>query len=196
MRIEQKATIISMCVAFSLAVMKLFIGIFTGSIAILSSAIDSLLDMGVSLFNTIAVHNANKKPDTQFNYGRGKIEALAAFLEGIIISASAVYIFYESINKLIKKEAITDFGWGFGVMIISVIATTGLVLFLNSVARKTKNLVIESDALHYKTDLLSNSAILIGLAVMYFTSWNWVDAVLGIAIAFYIAYSAYEIIKK
>lgn len=89
--------------------MKFFVGIFSGSIAILSSAVDSLLDMMVSIFNTIAVHNASKDPDKTFNYGRGKIEALAAFLEGFIIFASAMYILYESILKIIHQEKIADF---------------------------------------------------------------------------------------
>lgn len=196
MRLEQKATIVAMGTAFLLAISKFFIGIFTGSIAILSSAIDSLLDMTISFFNTLAIHNAGKNPDEKFNYGRGKIEALAAFLEGIIITASAVFIFYESIRKLITQERVADFSWGIGIMIFSVIITSALVIFLNIISKKTKNLVIQSDALHYKTDLYSNIAILIGLLTMYFFDIFWIDAILGLGIACYISYSAFSIIKQ
>lgn len=196
MKIEQKATITAMSVAFLLACIKFFVGMYSGSVAILSSAIDSLLDMSVSLFNTTAVHNAEKNPDKKFNYGRGKIEALAAFLEGLIIFISAIYILSESIKKFSQNEPLADFGLGFGVMIISFIITGLLVFFLLKIAKQTKNLIIESDALHYKTDLLTNGGIIVGMIIMYFTKWNSIDAILGIAIAFYIAYNAVEIIKK
>ena len=158
MNIQKKATIISSFIAFFLAVLKLIVWFFSNSIAILSSAIDSILDMFVSLFNLFAVSSAEKNPDKVFNYWRWKIEALASFLEGIIISFSWAYIFYEAINKIIHKWRITDIWIWVFVMIFSVIVTFFLVFYLTKVWEKTKNLVIKSDALHYKTDLLSNSA--------------------------------------
>lgn len=196
MQLEKRATLTSTITAFSLACLKFGVGFFSGSIAILSSAIDSLLDMGVSLFNTIAVTNAKKDPDDMFNYGRGKIEALAAFLEGLIITLSAIYIAYESVSKLILQKEVQETNLGIIVMIISVIVTGILVMYLQKVADKTKNIVIQSDVLHYKTDLFSNIAILIGLAVIAFTKWYFIDAVLGIAIAIYIAHSAFDIVRK
>ena len=196
MKIQQKATIIATTTAFFLAILKLSVGIFSGSIAILASAIDSLLDMGISIFNFVAVKNSWKDPDDQFNYGRGKIEALAAFLEGIIIAMAGIFIAYESVSRIIYQKPVGEIGIGVVVMIISVIVTGWLVGYLESVAKKTKSIVIASDALHYKTDLLSNLAILVGLILVAWLWWNYIDAIIGIGIAIYIAFSAFDIVKK
>lgn len=196
MNIEKRATVVATVTAFFLAVIKFVVGIVSGSIAILASAIDSLLDMAISLFNIIAVHNAKKDPDDQFNYGRGKIEALAAFIEGIIITLSAVFIAYESISKLIYNKPIHETGIGLVVMIFATIVTAGLVVYLQNIAKKTKNIVVASDVLHYKTDLFSNAAILVGLLVITLTDFHAIDAIIGIGIAIYIAHSAFDIIKK
>ena len=196
MNIQQKATIIATTTAFFLAILKLSVGIFSGSIAILASAIDSLLDMGISIFNFVAVKNSWKDPDDQFNYGRGKIEALAAFLEGIVIAMAGIFIAYESVSRIIYQKPVGEIGIGVVVMIVSVIVTGWLVGYLESVAKKTKSIVIASDALHYKTDLLSNLAILVGLILVAWFGWNYIDAIIGIGIAIYIAFSAFNIVKK
>lgn len=196
MKIEQKATIIAMTTAFFLAAAKMIIGVISGSIAIISSAVDSLLDMFVSLFNTIAVHNASKNPDKNFNYGRGKIEAFAAFIEGAIILVSAIFILKESIVKFQHGEKIAEFGLGFGVMLFSFLATLLLVIFLSKIAKKTKNIVIVSDVLHYKTDLLTNGGIIVAMIIIFFTEFYQIDAIIGGIIALYIAYNSMEIIGK
>ncbi len=196
MTLQKKATIVSSSVAVTLVVIKLIVGIISGSVAVLASAIDSGLDLAVSLFNLFAVSNAEKPADERFNYGRGKIEAIAAVLEGTIITLSGFYIFYEAIQKLIHEEPVTHLDISIAVMVISLVVTGALVLFLNHVAKVTQSMVIKSDALHYKTDLLSNGAILISLAVIYFTDFFMIDAILGILIAIYIVYSAFELIQE
>jgi len=195
MRLEKKATIISSATATLLVLLKLFIGIVSGSVAVLASAIDSVLDLGVSLFNYFALHNSEKAPDDKFNYGRGKIEALAAVIEGLIISASGLYILYSAIDKLINKHQTTYLQESILIMLASLVITAALVIFLNYVAKKTGSMVIRSDALHYKTDLYSNAAILISLVLIHFTQVYMIDSILGIMIAAYIIYSAYELIR-
>lgn len=196
MRIEKKATLISSTIAFILVTMKLTVGIISGSVAILASAIDSLLDMVVSAFNYFALHNSDKEPDEKFNFGRRKLEPLAALIEGTIISFSALFILYEAINKLIERAPIDHMGTSIGVMVASLIITAGLVLFLNHISFKTGNMVIAADALHYKTDLFSNGAVLLSLLVISFTDYTFIDPILGIGIAIYMIYSAYPIIHQ
>ncbi len=196
MSILKKATIISSLTAFCLAVLKLVVWIISGSVAILSSAIDSLLDMFVSLFNLFAVSSSQKAPDKKFNYWRGKVEALASFLEWFVIAISGLYIFYESIRKIIFKEHIEFIDLWIYVMIFSVIITALLVYFLDKIAKKTKNIVIEADSLHYKTDLLSNIWILIWIFIIYFTNLYILDSLIGMVIATYIIMSSFKIIKK
>ena len=196
MSLQKTATIVSSVTAFLLLVIKFIVWIMWWSIAVLSSAIDSLLDLFVSLFNYFAVNNAEKDPDKQFNYWKGKIEALASLIEWLIITGSWIYIFYASVMKLINNEHVSYLWVTVAVMLVSVLFTGGLVYFLEYVAKKTNNIVIKSDALHYKTDLYSNAWILIWLAIIYFTWFYQVDAILWIIIAIYIIYSAWELIEK
>lgn len=196
MRIEKKATLISTIVAFLLVTFKLSVGVISGSVAVLASAIDSLLDMVVSLFNYFALHSSDKEPDENFNFGRRKLEPLAAVIEGTIISLSALFILYTAISKMVQGSAIEHLNISIWVMSASLIITAGLVLFLNFVAKKTGNMVIKADALHYKTDLLSNGAVVVSLVFISFTEYTFIDPLLGIAISIYMIYSAYPLIKE
>ncbi len=196
MRIEKKATLISSSTAALLVTIKMLVGIMSGSIAILASAIDSFLDLLVSIFNYFALHQSEKEADAQFNFGRGKLEAIAAVLAGTIISISGIFILYNAIDKLLHPKAIAYMDLSLIVMGVSIVLTTALVLFLVNIAKKTNNLVIRADALHYQTDLYTNGAILIALGVIHFTDFEIIDPLLGIAIAIYMVYSAYPIVKE
>jgi len=194
MSLTKKATFIATLTASLLTILKLAIGIASGSVAVLASAIDSVLDMLVSLFNMFAVHNSEKPADDKFNYGRGKVEALAAVIEGTVIMLSGMFILYQAIAKAMNANEATYLDESILVMLISFIITLALVIFLNSVAKKTGSMVIKSDALHYKTDLWSNGAVLISLVVINITGFGIIDSIIGAIIAIYIAYSAYELI--
>ena len=196
MRLEKKATLVSTSVASLLVIMKMSIGILSGSIAVLASAIDSLLDLIVSLFNYFALHNAEKDPDDNFNYGRSKIEPLAAVVEGVVISLSALFILYEALLKIVHPREMDYMSESIVVMLLSIIITSLLVLFLNSVAKKTGNMVIRADALHYKTDIFSNGSVLMALGLVSLTGEELIDPILGVGIGIYMIYSAMPIIKE
>ncbi|MBN2894304.1 MAG: cation transporter [Campylobacterales bacterium] len=196
MRLEKKATIVSSSVAAVLVLFKMTVGILSGSIALLASAIDSFLDLSISAFNYFALHNAEKPADAKFNFGRSKIEPLAAVIEGVIISVSALFILYQAIANIIHQKELSYLDASIGVMLVSIIITAALVLFLRHVARKTDNMVIRADALHYQTDLLSNAAVLLALFLVAYSGEALIDAVLGLLIALYMLYSAYPIIKE
>jgi cation diffusion facilitator family transporter len=195
MTLAKRATLTATLTATLLTIIKLTIGILSGSVAILASAIDSILDMFVSIFNMFAVHNSEKPADETFNYGRSKIEALASVIEGAIIFISGIFILYQSISKALGQEIATHLDWSLYVMIISFIVTLLLVVYLNYVANKTNSMVIKADALHYKTDLWTNGAVLVSLVIIYFTDFYMIDSIIGGLIAIYIAYSAYELIE-
>jgi len=196
MRLEKKATIVSTSVAGVLVIIKMTVGLLSGSIAVLASAIDSFLDLTVSLFNYFALSNAEKDPDDKFHFGRGKIEPLAAVIEGTVISLSALFILYEAMNKIIHPRDMAQMTESIAVMVVSFIITAFLVTFLNYVANKTKNMVIKADALHYKTDLFSNGAVLVALTLISMTGEQLIDPILGIGIAIYMIYSAIPIIQE
>jgi len=196
MRLEKKATIVSSSVAALLVLMKMAVAIVSGSIAVLASAIDSMLDLVVSLFNYFALHTAEKEPDEQFHFGRSKIEPLAAVIEGVVISFSALFILYEALSKMAHPREMAHIDVSMAVMVVSFIITAALVYFLTYVAKKTDNLVIRADALHYKTDLFSNGAVLMALVLISYTAEELIDPLLGVGIAFYMIYSAIPIVKE
>lgn len=195
MTLQKKATLVSSSVAALLTLIKLIIGITSGSVAVLASAVDSVLDMFVSIFNYFAISNAEKPADKTFNYGRGKIEALASVIEGTIITLSGIFLLYQAIKKAYTNEVSQYLNISLTVMIISLIITISLVLYLNFVAKKTNNMVIKADALHYKTDVYTNVAVLVSLVLVNLTGYEIVDAIVGGCIALFIIYSAFELIK-
>jgi cation diffusion facilitator family transporter len=193
---QKRATIVASTVATLLTLLKFIIGIASGSVAVLASAIDSLLDTLISIFNFFAIKKSEEKATDEFQYGKGKVQAIAAVIEGTIITLSGFYIIYEAVNKAIHGSETTMLTPAIVVMLISIVVTFGLVQYLLFVAKKTDNLVVKSDALHYQTDLWANAAVLTALVVVYFTDWEIVDAIFGFAIGVYIIYSAYEIIVE
>lgn len=192
----KKATVVSSSVAALLTIIKLVVGIASGSVAVLASAIDSVLDMFVSVFNYFAINNSEKPADKNFNYGRGKIEALASVIEGTIITVSGLFLLYQAIKKAINGEVSTYLGTSLTVMIISLIITIALVLYLNKIAKQTNNMVIKADALHYKTDVYTNIAVLVSLVLVNFTGIELIDVIVGGGISIFIIYSAYELIQE
>ena len=195
MTLQKKATVVSSSVAAFLTLIKLVIGIASGSVAVLASAVDSILDMFVSLFNYFAISNSEKPADDQFNYGRGKIEALASVIEGVIITMSGLFLLYTAIKKYFSNEVSAYLDISLIVMVISLFVTIGLVAYLNAVAKKTNNMVIKADALHYKTDVWVNAAVLFSLVAVYFTKLEIIDIIVGAGISIFIIYSAYELIE-
>lgn len=191
---QKKATIVSSFVAFLLVSVKLAVGILSGSVALLASAIDSLLDATVSLFNFFAIHKTEEDPTHNFQYGKGKIQGIASVIEGTLIILSGLFIIYVGVEKLITKETTKLLLPSIGVMIFSIIVTFLLVKYLLAVAKDTDNIVIKSDALHYKTDLWSNAIVLVALGLVWITDIQAIDALLGISIGIYIIYSAIGIV--
>jgi len=193
---QKRATLVSSSVATILVIVKLIIGIASGSVAVLASAIDSFLDTLVSIFNFFAIKKSEENPDEYYQYGKGKIQAIAAVIEGTVITISGIYIIYEAIKKLNSGSVTTLLEPSIWAMVFSIIVTYLLVKYLLNVAAQTDNLVIKADALHYKTDLWSNAAVLVALGLVYMTGIDAIDAIFGLGIGLYIIYSAYEIIQE
>lgn len=189
------APVVAGAVAIILAIVKFIVGITSGSLAVLSSAIDSMLDCLVSALNYFALKKSNANPNDKFNFGYGKVEALVALFEGAFIIGIAIFICYSSIQKLLNGTKSVETTSAMLVMVISMVFTGLLVLYLRRVYKKTGNLIIKADALHYKTDLLTNLAIFIALFVIWITGYDAVDAIFGIVVSIYIAFSAFGLVK-
>jgi len=192
----KQAVIIASFTALILAIIKFTGGIMTGSLTVLSSSIDSLLDFFVSIINFFAIQKSLQGNDDAYHYGYGKIEGIAALIEGLIIIISWFLISFFAIRKFISKDFIIDADTSIIFMVVSIVFTIGIVWYLNRVARETDNLIIKSDALHYKTDLFTNVGIIITIIIIKFTGWYIIDVIISLLISAYIIYGASQIIRS
>ena len=191
-RLLKLATRASVATAAILIIAKLVAYWQTDSVSILASLVDSLMDAGASIINLLAVSYALAPPDKEHRFGHGKAESLAAVAQATFIAGSGLFLILESIDRLAKPQPIESIDIGLGVMIFSVIATLILLGIQRHVINKTNSAAIRADALHYKTDLLTNAAIIVALLLTQF-GWLGIDPLFALAVAGYILYSSWEI---
>lgn len=194
-RLMRLATYASVSVAGVLIVAKLLAWNMSGSVSLLATLVDSVLDALASLVNLFAVRHALSPADEQHRFGHGKAEALAGLGQAAFISGSAVFLLVEASGRMLNPMAIEAVGLGMGVMALSVALTLLLLTFQRHVIQRTDSTAIKADALHYRTDLLVNISVFLALAL---SVWGWpgFDALFAIGIAIYIFYSAWEIVSQ
>ncbi|MDJ0841854.1 MAG: cation diffusion facilitator family transporter [Acidobacteriota bacterium] len=192
---QRSAPVIAGAVALVLVAVKLTVGFYSGSMALIASAADSGLDFLVSAFNAYAIHNAGKPSDDRYNYGRGKLEGLAAFLEGLVIGLSALIIIGTAALKLARQDTVTHTTPAIWVMIFSTVLTAALVIYLRMVSKRTGNLVIKADSLHYQIDLWTNMGILTALFLIQYIELHWLDGAISILIGFMILKGAHPLVR-
>ncbi|TMJ62577.1 MAG: cation diffusion facilitator family transporter, partial [Alphaproteobacteria bacterium] len=152
-RLRLRATYASLAVAAVLIAAKLVVWISTGSVALLSSLVDSLVDLAASLLNFIAVRHATVPADREHRFGHGKAEPLAALGQSAFLVGSAVLLMFEAVRRLVSPAPIEDPVAGIAVMVFSIVVTLGLVTYQRHVVRHTGSLAIGADELHYRSDL-------------------------------------------
>jgi len=189
----KRATYAAVSVAVLLVVIKAVALWFTGSVAMLGTLLDSLLDGSASLLNLVAVRHALTPADQEHRFGHGKAEALAGLGQSFFIFASAGYIIYEAIQRIITPEPVTHSLWGIIVTVIAIGMTLALVSFQRHVVARTNSLAIEADSIHYRGDLLMNLSVIAALVLSGYLGWEWTDPVFGILIAGLIAWAAAQI---
>ncbi|HXH72864.1 MAG TPA: cation diffusion facilitator family transporter [Mariprofundaceae bacterium] len=194
-RLMRLATYASTATAVTLIAAKLVAWLMSDSVSMLATLIDSSLDALASLLNLFAVRHALTPPDKQHRFGHGKAEALAGLGQATFITGSAAFLFLEAIGRFLRPVEIQAVGTGVAIMLFSIAATVALLTFQRHVIRMTGSTAIKADALHYKTDLLVNGSVIVALLLAVY-GWPGFDAVFGIAIAFYIIYSAWEIVRE
>ena len=189
----RSATYASVAVAVSLVVAKTWAWRATDSVSVLSSLADSFLDVFASLLTFWAVRFSLSPADLEHRFGHGKSEGLVALLQSVIISLSGVFVAFEALRRLVSPEAISRPLAGIAVIAASTVITLALLSWQRYVSRETGSVAIAADALHYKTDLLVNLGVVAGVAIASATRLNWVDPLVGLTVALYLAWGAWNI---
>ena len=151
-----RAAGISILTATGLAGVKLATGLLTGSMAVLSSAIDSLLDILMSGVNFFAIRQAEQPADENHPFGHGKYETLATMVQSLVIAASGLWIIYESLVRLRRGVSLARIDSGIGVLVASTVVSVLISRYLRRVARATDSSALEADSLHFAMDVYTN----------------------------------------
>lgn len=195
-RLMRRATYASLFVAFTLIFLKLAAFFITGSVALLSSLIDSLLDSIASFVNYFAVKQSLEPADNEHRFGHGKAEPLAGLAQAAFITGSSLFLAFEAIDRLLHPVAVQRGGVGITVMLISLVMTLALVLFQRHVINKTGSLAIRADAVHYVSDISMNLGVIAALVLTYYFDWTQADPIFALVIAGYIVYTVWKIVTQ
>lgn len=190
------ATYASLLTAAILISIKLFAYILSDSLSLFSTLIDSTLDGAASLINFFAVRRSLQPATSQYRFGHGKAEAIAALGQSAFIAGSAFFLFFSAIHRLYSPQPVEEATVGIIVMIISIILTIGLVSFQRFVIKHTKSLAISADSLHYFGDILINVSVILALLLAKWFKWDFVDPLFAVAIGIYILQTSWLISKK
>lgn len=193
-RLLRLVSLASVLTALLLITVKSAAWMMTDSISLLASLVDSVMDSAASIVNFIAIRFALTPADDDHRYGHGKAEALAGLGQAAFIAGSAVFLMIYAVDRILHPVPVADTGTGIAVMLFSIAATVALVLFQRHVIRRTRSTAVSADSLHYVGDLLVNLSIIIALLAAG-AGYLSVDAWMGIAIAFYIIWNAWEIVR-
>lgn len=191
-RLLKFATTSSVVIALVLIMGKAAAWLLTGSISILASFVDSLMDAVASLLNLVAVRVSLQPADKEHRFGHGKVEALAALAQAAFITGSAAFLVLHAIDRLLHPRPVEDVKIGLIVMSFAVAATVVLLLIQRHVIRLTRSAIVRADSLHYTTDLLTNLGTIAALALAHI-GWPALDPLFGILVAVYICYGAWHI---
>lgn len=190
-----RAARFSVIIATGLAVMKLVTGVMTGSMAVLASAVDSLLDILMSSVNFIAIRKAEEPADECHPFGHGKYETVATLIQAFVITLSGSWIIFESTRRLIQGSRLQNLEGGVGVLVISLFVSIGISRYLKKVAKETDSSALEADSLHFAMDVYTNLALAVGLVVVRFIDVTWLDPALSIAVGLYILVEAFRLVR-
>jgi cation diffusion facilitator family transporter len=180
-----------------LIILKLAVGIISGSVSILSEAIHSSMDLIAAVIAFLSVRVSDNPPDSRHPYGHGKIENISGVIESLLIFIAATWIIFEAVRKLLgEKIELDSIALGSIVMLISAIVNIYVSRKLYKVARATNSVALEADALHLNTDVYTSLGVAVGLGLILITRINWLDPVIAIFVALFIIKEAYLLMAK
>jgi cation diffusion facilitator family transporter len=179
-----------------LIVLKIVAGAITGSIAILTEAVHSAIDLVASLVAYLSVRKADEPADESHLYGHAKIENLAAAIEGMLILAGAGVIVYESVRRLSSGEQLEQLGIGIAVIAVSIVVNIAVSAYLFRQARRHDSPALGSDAEHLRTDAMTSAGVLAGLVAIAVTGWEKLDAIIALVVAGAIVYAGLRILSR
>ncbi|MDO8606274.1 MAG: cation diffusion facilitator family transporter [Phaeospirillum sp.] len=190
---KQSVALSSVFASAVMTVMKLVVGLMTGSLGVLSEAAHSLLDMGAAILTWFAVRIGDQPADERHPYGHGKVESVSALIETGLLFITAAWIIKEAIGRLTAETVeVESSWWSVAVIVVSILIDIGRSRALSKVAKETGSQALEADALHFSSDILSSSAVLVGLGLVWL-GWPKGDAVAALGVACFVILAGWRL---
>lgn len=194
---KEQVALSSIAASAGLTVAKALVGFATGSLAILSEAGHSLIDLGATVMTYIAVRISGKPADEEHHYGHGKVEAVSALAETALLFLLSGVVMWEAVKRLVEHEhhVVEATIWAFGVIVVSIVVDFFRARALSKTAAKTSSHALEADALHFSSDLWSSLAVLIGLFGVHF-GVPWADSVAALVVAMLVCIAGWRLGRR
>lgn len=194
--ITRRAAQLSVVVAVILIALKGWSWLTSGSVAMLSSMADSMLDLVASLFTYFAVRYAAAPPDREHRFGHGKAESFAGLFQAGLVAVSGGLIAVEAVRRLLDGRPVEHGYSAIAVMLVSIALTSALIWRQSVAVQQTGSVATAGDRAHYAADLLANVAVIVGIAASAFLGWAWADALAGLFVAAWLAWGAWKVAKQ
>jgi len=193
---KQRTAALSVLSNSSLILLKVIAGTLTGSVAILTEAIHSSIDLVASIVAYFSVRKADEPADESHRYGHEKIENIAAAIEGILILVGSAAIAFAAIRRLVNGGSIHTVGLGIAVVALSIVVNLIVSTKISRTGTKTGSPALEGDAAHLRTDALSSAAVLLGLTLVQLTGAEWLDPVVALGVAGVIVFTGVKLVAQ
>jgi cation diffusion facilitator family transporter len=180
----------------ALIVLKLAAGAVTGSVAVLTEAVHSSIDLIASVVAFLSVRKADEPADADHLYGHEKVENLAAAIEGVLVLLGAGVIVYESVRRLVEGSHVHTLGFGIAVVAASTVVNLVVSSVLTRRARETESAALAGDAAHLRTDAATSAAVVVGLALVQITGARWLDPAVALVVAAAIVAAGVRIVTR
>ncbi|MEY9972518.1 cation diffusion facilitator family transporter [Lysinibacillus sp. RC46] len=193
---SSKIAFLSVLSNSTVVILKIIVGLFTGSVAILSEAIHSLLDLLASFIAFLSVRISSKPADKEHPYGHGKVENISGTIETLLIFVAGIWIIYECIHKIITPTPIKLPVLGILVMLLGALINFFVSRIVYRTAKNTNSVAMKSNALHLLTDVYTSLGVALSLLIVHLTGWYILDPIIGIILACYIMMEAFKLMKE
>jgi cation diffusion facilitator family transporter len=193
---RSRAAAVSIFSNTALIALKVVAGLITGSVAIITEAIHSGVDLAASFIAYFSVRQAETPADTDHRYGHEKFENVAAAAEGVLILIGSGVIVYAAVRSLIEGPELESLGIGIGVVAFATAANLVISTWLYGQARATQSSALEADAAHLRTDAFTSLGVLVGLGLAQVTGAHWLDPAIALVIALAIIVTGARIVAR
>jgi cation diffusion facilitator family transporter len=193
---KRRAAALSVASNTTLIILKVIAGIATGSVAVLTEAAHSGMDLIASIVALVSVRKADEPADAGHPYGHEKMENMAGAIEGTLILFGAAIITYEALLRLVRGGRVHTIGVGIAVIVVSMVVNIVVSRVIGRRARETGSVALEADALHLSADVASSAAVLLGLVLVAFTHAQWIDPAVALVVAVAVAIAGLRILLR